>query len=419
VIRRLVCLIGMLICAAFVLSSCTTIPQNAVPNAQLASSVRVFGPTNELAEGEGAFRPTSRVRWWGDEVPSHLNEITKEKYEQMKSARPRSVRPGARPTFNFLAISGGGADGAFGAGLLNGWSASGKRPEFEIVTGISTGALSAPFAFLGPKYDPQLKEMYTAYTTRDMLRKQPIKGILGGDGLASSAPLARLIAKYADQAFLEAVAKEHRKGRRLLVGTTNIDAQRPVVWDMGAIAASGQPSSLDLFRKVLLASASIPGAFPSVKIKVYAEGQVLQEQHVDGGTTKQVFLFPGQLELRNSVDRKLGINPRRRLYIIRNGRVKPEYKIIESSTLSLAKRSISTLIKYQGIGDLYQLYVLTRRNGIPYRLAVIPGDFKDTSKEVFDRTYMNALYDLAFGLGKKGYRWTKVPPGMGQQATAR
>ena len=359
------------------------------------------------------------MRWWGDEVPPHLKEIAKEKYDQIKSTRPRLVRPGARPTFNFLAISGGGADGAFGAGLLVGWTANGKRPEFEIVTGISTGALSAPFAFLGPQYDPQLKEMYTAYTTRDMLRKQPVRGILGGGGLASSAPLARLIAKYADQAFLEEVAKEHRKGRRLLIGTTNIDAQRPVIWDMGKIAASGQPNALDLFRKVLLASASIPGAFPSVKFNVYSEGQVLQEQHVDGGTTKQVFLFPGQITLRNPVDRKFGIDPKRRLYIIRNGRTKPEYKIVKSTTLSIAERSISTLIKYQGIGDLYQLYALARRNGIPYRLAVIPSDFKDTSKEVFDRTYMSALFDLAFQLGKKGYRWTKVPPGMGQRATAR
>jgi hypothetical protein len=359
------------------------------------------------------------VRWWGDEVPLQLNAIAKEKYNQMKSGRPNLVRSGARPTFNFLAISGGGADGAFGAGLLNGWTASGSRPEFEIVTGISTGALSAPFAFLGPKYDPQLKEMYTTYTTRDFLRKQPVRGILGGDGLASSAPLAGLIAKYADQAFLEEIAKEHLKGRRLLIGTTNIDAQRPMIWDMGKIAASGQPGALELFRKVLLASASVPGAFPLVKINVYSEGRILQEQHVDGGTTKQVFLFPGQLTLRNPVDKKFGINPRRRLYIIRNGRIVPEYKIVKPTTLSLAARSISTLIKNQGIGDLYQLYALTRRNGIPYRLAVIPGDFKDTSQEVFDRPYMNALYDLAFQLGKKGYRWAKVPPGLNKRGAAR
>ncbi len=389
---------AFVIAAMSILASCAGLPHDPVPP--------------ELADTASTLGPDVRVRVWGDVAPKNLNQMARERYTQLKATRPAMTRAGARPTVNFLAISGGGADGAFAAGLLIGWTASGKRPQFELVTGVSTGALAAPFAFLGSKYDPQLREMYTAYSTRDFVRKQPVRGLLGGQSLADSEPLERVIAKYADQALLDEIAQEHRRGRRLLVGTTNIDAQRPVIWDMGKIAASGHPNALALFRKVLLASASIPGAFPPIRIAVNAGGDVLHEQHVDGGTTKQVFLLPGQLMLKTAVDKRYQVNPRRRLYIIRNGRIEPEYKVVESNTLSIAQRSISTLIKNQGIGDLYQLYALARRNGISYNLAFIPVSFPDTSTEPFDKKYMQSLYDLGFEKGKAGYKWTKTPPGL-------
>jgi predicted patatin/cPLA2 family phospholipase len=397
--------LALFVAVLSLLTACAGVPRFPVP-AQLVDKAHVLG--SEI-----------QVRWWGDAAPRNLNKMAQERYDQIKATRPSLTASQTPPAASFLAISGGGADGAFTAGLLVGWTASGNRPQFELVTGVSTGALAAPFAFLGPKYDPQLREIYTRYSTRDLLRKQPLRGLLGGASLADSAPLAQMIARYVDASLLTEIAAQHRRGRRLLVGTTNIDAQRSVIWDMGRIAASGHPASLDLFRKVLLASASIPGAFPPVRITVDVEGSVLEEQHVDGGTTKQVFLLPGQLTLKTAIDQQYRVERRRRLYIIRNGRIKPEYKVVELSTLSIAQRSISTLIKGQGIGDLYQIYELTKRNDISYNLAFIPGNFPDTSTEPFDPEYMTALFDLGFEKGKAGYKWAKAPPGLNQQTSGR
>jgi len=385
------------IAAAMLVVSCASSgPRVAVPD-NLVSQASVTGLT--------------QIRFWGDQTPPHIGEIVKEKYLQMKSARPKMVRKGARPTLNFLAISGGGSDGAFGVGLLAGWSKSGTRPEFEIVTGISTGALTAPFAFLGKRYDPVLKELYTAYTTKDFLIKRPVKGLVGGNALSNNKPFQRLIAKYVDAALMAEIAREHNRGRRLLIGTTNLDAQRPVIWDAGKISASGHPQALELLRKIFLASASIPGAFPPVYINVNADGKTYQEMHVDGGTTTQVFLMPSQLMV-SDIDKKIGVRPKRRLYIIRNGRLSPETKPVRDRTLSIASRSISTLIKNQGIGDLFQLHAFARRNKIRFKLAFIPKDMTNTSTEVFDKVYMQKLYDLGYQLGRAGYKWKTSPPGF-------
>ncbi len=373
-----------------------------------SSGSRVAVPDNLVSEA--SVTGLTQIRFWGDQSPPNLNEIVKEKYLQTKSARPKMVRKGARPVLNFLAISGGGSDGAFGAGLLTGWSEKGSRPEFEIVTGISTGALIAPFAFLGKRYDPVLKELYTTYTTKDFLIKRPVSGLIGGDALSNNKPFQRLIAKYVDQALMAEIAKEHNRGRRLLIGTTNLDAQRPVIWDVGKIAASGHPQALELIRTIFLASASIPGAFPPVYINVNADGKPFQEMHVDGGTTTQVFLMPGQLMVKD-IDRRYAIRARRTVYVIRNGRLSPETETVRDRTLSIAARSISTLIKNQGIGDLYRLHAFSRKNKMRFKLAYIPGDFKNTSTEAFDKAYMKKLFDLGKRLGRAGYRWKTTPPG--------
>ena len=379
--------------AALLVTACAGLPREAV--------------APELVEKASVLDGT-QVRYWGDRSPPNINALTAEKWAQVRSSRPELLRA-KRPVVSFLAISGGGSDGAFGAGLLVGWTARGDRPEFDIVTGVSTGALTAPFAFLGPRYDPALKAVYTTYSTDQLVTKHPVRGLLGGDALASNAPLAGVIASYITPEFLQEVAHEHARGRRLLIGTTNLDAQRPVIWDMGRIASSGDPRALQLFRNVLLASAAIPGLFPPVYIEVNAEGQLRQEMHVDGGTTNQVFLLPTQIN-SGGMDTKLGIRPIRRLYIVRNGRIDPEFKVVKASTLAIAGRSISTLIKTQGIGDLYQMYEFAKRNGAAYNLAYIPGTFPDTSTEAFDTVYMSKLFDLGVQLGKNGSAWKKAPP---------
>ena len=221
----------------------------------------------------------------------------------------------------------------------------------------------------------------------------------------------RLIAKYVDHALMTEIAKEHNTGRRLLIGTTNLDAQRPVIWDAGKIASSSHSQALQLLRDVILASASIPGAFPPVFINVNVDGKSYQEMHVDGGTTTQVFLMPGQLSV-SDIDRKYAIRAKRNVYVIRNGRLDPEIEPVRDRTLSIAARSISTLIKNQGIGDLYRLHAFSRKNKIRFKLAYIPGEFKNTSTEAFDKVYMKKLYDFGNKLGRSGYKWKTTPPGL-------
>lgn len=351
------------------------------------------------------------VRYWGDSKPGEYADLTKARIAKLKSVYGSQAFKIAK-TVNVLTLSGGGSDGAFGAGLLNGWTAHGDRPQFDFVTGISTGAMMAPLAFLGSKYDPQLKEAYTTLTTDDVVTTQVFAAVIGAaDSLADTKPLRALVAKYMTAEMLKEIAAEHKKGRILMIGTTNLDAQRSVIWDIGVIAESGHPDSLELVRKIILASASIPGAFPPVDISVTADGKHYQEMHVDGGVTRQVFLYPPGFSTVD-VDKALGWKVKRRVFIIRNAKIDPEFAVTKHQLITIASRSISTLIKTQGIGDLYQIHTTAKRDGVDYNLAYIPGNFSVTSKDAFDKEYMNALYDLGYSLGRAGYAWHKMPPGL-------
>lgn len=351
------------------------------------------------------------IRIWGDVVPDNLDKIVALKFKQIRAHNPKFAKKGSRPKVAYLAISGGGEDGAFGAGFLNGWTRTGKRPQFDIVTGVSTGALMAPFAFLGSAYDSHLREIYTKYGADDLITKTPIVSLISNAALSDNSKFAGLIAKYIDQILLDEIALENNKGRRLLVGTTNLDAQRPVIWNMGAIAASGHPKALQLFRRVILASASIPGVFPPVMLDVEADGQSFKEMHVDGGTTSNVFFLPTQIMFKN-IDKKYGIRPRRTLYIISNGRLNPEWKPIKTAALDISARSVSTLLKQHELGDLLRIFVNARRNKIAYRLASISTEFARKSTEPFDLEYMKALFEFGLKVGAKGQSWAKQPPGL-------
>ena len=362
------------------------------------------------------------VRYWGDELPHHIKHEMQLAYEQTKANRPQVFKKGFRREAKFLAISGGGSNGAFGAGLITGWTASGKRPEFDVVTGISTGALAAPFVFVGSKFDPQLREIYTTYDTKQLVESQILAGLLGGASIADATRFTQVIAKYVNYRLLHAVAREHNKGRRLLIGTTNLDAGRPVVWDMGKIAQGGDKRSLMLFRHVLQASASIPGVFPPVKIDVTANGQTLQELHVDGGTTGQVFFLPPQLLLESVMPTSKYKNKKRHkldLYIVMNARLTPKWHVTEATTTSIAQRSLVTLMQQQAISDLYKIYVSAEENHMGYNVAAIPTDFDLESTEPFDKVYMTALFDVGHELGRQGYPWLKKPPGLAPQQAKR
>jgi hypothetical protein len=312
---------------------------------------------------------------------------------------------------NYLAISGGGPDGAYGAGLLVGWTVAGSRPDFQIVTGISTGALIAPWAFLGPSYDPTLKELYTTLTTKDIMRKRWLMSVLFREAATDSTPLLNKIREYVDDNVIQKIADEHKKGRRLFIGTTTIDHMRPMIWDIGAIAASGQPEAKDLVHKIMLASASIPGAFPPVKIHVEANGKKYDELHVDGGTTNQVFVYPPSLDWRKYM-KLLEVPDSANVYVIRNSKLAAHRIVIEPKIIPIARQSISSLIRTQGIGDVRLIYAQSIRDGHNFHLSYIPDDFQELPKEPFDIEYMNMLFELGYSLAKNGYKWLDKPPGM-------
>jgi hypothetical protein len=380
--------------AAVVLASCTTIPRTAVPTALI---------------GQAELQGVGDVRAWGDTPRENPDQLLATRFAQIRKHRPEILASGR--SFAYLALSGGGANGAFGAGFLNGWTASGQRPTFEVVSGVSAGALIAPFAFLGPAYDKQLRDIYTLYSTNDIARPQVLAGVAGSHAIMDTTPLKSLIAHYVDRDVVRAVASEHAKGRRLLVGTTNIDADRAVVWDMGRIAQHPIETALPLFRAVLLASAALPGLFPPVYLNVAAGGQVFQEMHVDGGTTENAFLLPLHLDLK-TLDKRAGRRIRRKLYIIANDKTGPSPGETQNTAFGIASRSIATLIKQQLEGDLIKLYLRARENQIDYNLASIPLSFMEKSEEPFDRSYMRKLYELGFNMSRRKFNWSKKPPGI-------
>jgi len=349
------------------------------------------------------------IRTWGAALNPAFQEELTQSLRREQAHRAGLGQTGPLPVAEFLAVSGGGANGAFGAGFLNGWTTAGNRPQFKAVTGISTGALIAPFAFLGPEHDTTLRRCYTGITTKDILTKRSGLAALFDDALTDSAPLRRMVAGLVDQKLLDAIAVEYRKGRLLLIGTTNLDAQRELVWNVGAIAASGHPRALELVRSIMVASAAIPAAFPPVMIDVEVDGQQYQEMHVDGGTITQVFLYPPSLKVKD-VAEAAGVKRDRRVYIIRNACLVPEWAETPRRTLSIAGRGVSTLLAAAGIGDLYRTYLNTQRDGIDYNLVAIPADFTLQPREPFDQEYMQKLFDIGFEMGRKGGFWKKVPP---------
>ena len=302
---------------------------------------------------------------------------------------------------SWLAMSGGGQDGAFGAGVLAGWTASGTRPGFAVVTGVSTGALIAPYAFLGPRYDEALRHAYTTIHAADVLE---IAGT--EDSLFSTWPLRDTIARQVTPELLVAVAAEHRRGRRLFVLTTNIDAARPVLWNMGAIAAYGGHEALALFRKVLLASASIPGLFPPVLVDAAGHGRRFQEMHVDGSASAYVFVAPEPMLLDESFDQRL---PTERVYVIINNTLRPDFAITERAISAVLGRAMSVGVRAMTVLEIAALGQLCRRQRIDFNLAFVDEGFAPSSSGAFDTGYMKALFDYGYEQAASGAAFGKMP----------
>lgn len=386
---------------------------------QGCAALRPRNPLPDYLEEKVQFPGMPGVRAWGDEVSEVFTSFTLESVRQERTAYGEEI---VKTPVSFLALSGGGDDGAFGAGVLCGWTAAGNRPKFKLVTGISTGALMAPFAFLGSDYDAPLKQLYTEVSGKDIFRVKNLLTVFWQESVADTKPLANLLEKHITEQLLAEVAAEHAKGRRLIIGTTQLDAQRLVLWDMGAIASSGNPEALKVFRKIMLTSASVPGAFPPQYIRVEAGGGWYEEMHVDGGTTAEVILYETALKPFAEIyrgDEVLRGRPRF-LYIIRNSQIKSEWENVKPRVAPIGTRAIFTLIKTQGIGDLYRLYAFARRDKMDYNLAAIPPDTAPTrGKQLFDKIYMNQLFDLGYDMASKGYPWLKHPPGFDPDPVSR
>jgi len=393
--RRL--LLGILVCAA--LQGCAAVArQPAVPMDRTTDAVPLGVPN---------------ARYFVDGDLSGFTRDTMKSIERERAMLAASGKAGGPlPPINFLAISGGGDDGAFGAGLLNGWTDAGTRPEFKGVTGISTGALIAPFAFLGSRRDKELREVYTSVGPADIYKSRSMWAALTNDAMADNRPLWNLLSKYITADFLKEIAAEYANGRMLLIATTDLDARRPVVWNMGEIASSTDPRALDLFRKIMIASASIPGAFPPMMIDVEVDGKPYQEMHVDGGAMAQVFMYPPGLAQAVIAAGGQIAERERHVYVIRNTRLDPNWADTDRRTLSIVGRAVSSMIQTQGIGDLYRIYATAQQDEIDFNLAFIGSEFTIVHKEEFETAYMRALYDYGYQLARKGYPWRKVPPGM-------
>jgi len=320
-----------------------------------------------------------------------------------------------RKIYPVLAVSGGGAHGAYGAGLLVGWSKEGSRPIFKIITGVSSGAIIALYTFLGKDYDEHLERFFTTQSTKDIMTQNNFLSILFGDSFASSAPLAKNITAIVDGKLMAKVAEEHKRGRRLFVGTVNLDAQEFVVWDMGALACKGGSDSLKMFRKILLASCSLPMTFPPVYFKVSSEtGELYDEMHVDGGTIRGVFYIDRLTKNMEGAAKLFGIDPskyRPQIYILSNAYMSPTRQQVKDSLVDISVRSLDTVVAAANNGDIYRLYAIAKKRGLDFNLAYIPADFKPNPKELFDKKEMQRLFKRGYDDAINGYKWHKTPPG--------
>lgn len=303
---------------------------------------------------------------------------------------------------NILAISGGGANGAYAAGILCGWTEAGHRPEFDIVTGVSTGALIAPAAFLGSSYDKVIQNIYTNISNADIAKQNLIEFFFEGrPSLLDTQPLRGVLRNTVTKEVLDAVAREHARGRRLYIATTNLDAKRLVIWDMGAIASVGTPEALELFRTVMLASASIPVAFPPVMIPVTVNGHLYDEMHADGGVTTQLFgamLIIGHDEIRSK---------KTKVYAIRNGKIADVPNEVAYKVGDIASAAFSTLVTWQSYGDIYRFSTLAKYERIHFYFTCIPYEFNEPRRNEFDLSYMRKLFYRGYRIALSGGHWYK------------
>ncbi len=392
--------LALVLASAALLCACTTLPRKDALTTPLAQ--RTVG---DYAGATIRYSPFEDGKALSSAIERSFLEETQENY---------TTGPEGQRIYNYLSISGGGSDGAFGAGLINGWTESGERPQFKVVTGVSTGGLIAPYAFLGPDYDDELKASYTTVDASHIFELRGILPMLFSESATSTKPLQQLIATGMSEKVLDAIAVEYKKGRRLYIASTNLDAEQPIIWDMGAIASSNRPDRLDLFRKVMLASASIPSLFPPVMINVTDNGEQYQEMHVDGGVFFQSFSIGSAVDLPATIK---AAHPdftgkvEQNLYVLRNGWVTPSFQQVNRSLTAIAQRAVLSMFKVSGINDLWRLYFAARDDNVTFRYIAIPKEYVPSTPDQFNMAEMNREYDYGRAMAIGGIYWLTVPPG--------
>jgi len=390
-------LLAAALAGCLLLGGCATRPRTPVPADQIAWAVVPGMPD---------------VRAWA----GRPNRDMEDDFEQsIRDERPEQfpVAADGRIHYPHLALSGGGANGAFGAGFLNGWTATGSRPTFKIVTGVSTGALMAPYAFLGPDHDGALRRFYTTTSDADVFAAgNPLMALLRRDALANTAPLEALIARAIDAPLLARIAAEHRAGRRLYMGTADLDSRQFVVWNMGLIATRGSPEALALFRRVMLASASIPIAFPPVLIEVDVLGKRYDEMHVDGFVAANIFLHAGIIDPQRLYNRLSRAPATYDAFMIHNGQLAAASDPAERSLRGIAFRSIDVAGRAGMIGDLFREYAYARRDGARFAWVTIDSRLALADAASFDPARMTVLYQVGYDRAREGPVWLSRPPGM-------
>lgn len=293
-------------------------------------------------------------------------------------------------SLDILALSGGGANGAFAAGVLVGLSERADRPQYEVVTGVSAGALIAPFAFVGAEWDSRLREAFTGGQSEGLLRWRGL-GILFRPSLNSGEPLRNLVEQIVTDELIAAVASAAGEGRMLLVVTTDLDRQEPVLWDMGAIASRGGEPARALFRDILVASASVPGLFPPVIITVSDGDAEYAEMHVDGGNTTPFVVAPAVTYLESDVLEGLcGAN----VYVLISGPLRAPPRTTPQATLPILARSFLTLMMHMTRNAVVATTAFSIRNDMRFHVASMPLGAVDEDWLDFRREHLTYVFDM-------------------------
>jgi predicted patatin/cPLA2 family phospholipase len=353
-----------------------------------------------------------------EEFESHFDfkqiAIDAEKYRKMSIADAMQNRNPSTPwrEKNILCLSGGGSFGAFSAGVLYGWSAKGTRPTFDVVTGISTGALIAPFAFLGPAYDEQMKKFYTTLESKDLYKTKFVRGLFG-EAFADNSKLADQVDQVLTPQLMQELAEAHQAGRRLYIGTTAAESKRFVIWDIGAIACKGRPQDKNLIKQVLLGSSGIPGFFPPQHINVDLDGMCLTERHIDGGVSQALFMQPPYVRpehrSKNPNHDLAGAN----VYVIVAGKLYADPQKIKPLALALAGQEVSAMIYAQTRGDLQRLFTSCLLTGMNFHMTAIPTEYPaPTSSTAFEIPAMVGMFNEGYRMVCEDRVWRKTAPGI-------